>query len=136
MGAAVVAATACSTYRPMLESQESGGDVRVSFRSPRTIAVRRTSGEELSFAATEVTGHVNRTSGDTLYMRVRGIRGPTGDVKGVPMNGPATIVRDQDTVVQRQVYSNDRTLGLLLGGATVLFLIFLAWQAAHEEVVY
>jgi hypothetical protein len=134
--ALALATTACFSHRATAPSQTPSGTVRVTFASPRTVSVSRTSGEVFSVPrSTEVEGRVDRVGGDTVYLRVHRVRGPQGEAKGVPMNGIAAIVRDADTVVERRAYNNDRTLGFILGGLAVGFLAVLAVQG-KPDVVY
>jgi hypothetical protein len=101
------------------------------------VAVSRPSGEQVSVnQSTEIVGRVDRVSGDTLYMRVQSVRQPRELAVGVPLNGMVAIVRDRDTVVEQHRYSQDRTVGLILGGAALLFAIFLATRSANDVTSY
>ena len=133
---AVSSATACTSYRPTALSESPSGGVRVTYVSPRTVAVRRRSGEEVSLnGSTEVVGRVEHVSGDTVYVRVHTVRGPRGYAEGVPLNGIAAIVRDRDTVVERRGYNNDRTLALfLVGGLAIVAFIAVVETLGHQPV--
>ena len=132
---AISSVAACTSYRPTALSQAPSGTVRVTYASPRTVAVRSGSDEEVSLSgSTEVVGRVDRVSADTLYVRVESVRGPQGFAKGVPVNGVAAIVRDRDTVVERRAYNNDRTLGLFLaGGAAIIALIIVVATLSQDH---
>ena len=136
---AISSNTACTSYRPTAMSQAPSGTVRVTYTSPRTVAVRSGSDEEVSLSgSTEVVGRVDRVSADTLYVRVQTVRGSQGFARGVPVNGIAAIVRDRDTVVERRGYNNDRTLGAVLVGVAAIFtvIILVATLGHHENTVY
>jgi hypothetical protein len=134
-----LATTGCFSYRSVAPVQPPAGAVRVTYASPRTVVVNRSSDVQVSISgSTQVVGRVNRVSGDTLYVQVESIRGRDGLWKARAVDGIAVVVQDPQTTVERRVFSRDKTLGFILGGAAILTAIFIAIKSAGEggEVVY
>jgi hypothetical protein len=131
-----VASVGCHSYRAIDPMTGETGTVRVSWTSPRTVAVRAASGSSVpADNVTHVTGRIDHIAADTVFVRVEDIRGPDGIIAGVPRGGIAAIVREPAMRMERQRFSMDRTLGLLLGGSALVFGLLLYFNG-EEDVVY
>ena len=130
--------SACYSYRSVVPDRASSGTVRVSFASPRTITVRGEAGTTVrADGVTQLAGQVERAETDTVYLRVRDIRGSGGIAPGVPIGGLAAVPREAMLNVEQRDFSIDRTLGLVLAGGAALAAL-LIYIAGRDEggVVY